>query len=73
MKEKIYKRRIYWVSTKTFCGSVAVDQDGLIYGLDTAPYYKKLSGTPFREFLDKLKWRKDLLSCKKIAEEEDPF
>jgi hypothetical protein len=73
IKEKIYKRRIYWLSTKTFCGAVAVDQDGLIYGHDTAPYFKKLNGTKFRELLDSLKWRKELLSCKKIAEEEDPF
>lgn len=73
MKEKIYKRRIYWVATKRFCGAIAVDQNGLIYGYDTAPYYKKMHGKSFRELLDSLKWRKELLSCKKIAEEEDPF
>lgn len=73
MKEKIYKRRIYWVATKKFCGAIAVDQDGLIYEYDTAPYYKKMNGKPFRELLDFLKWKKELISCKKIAEEEDPF
>ncbi len=72
---KIYKRIIYQVTTTRFCAAIAVDQDGYIYKYDTAPCYqwavkRKMK---FRDFLNFLKRKKDLLSCKRVDEEVDPF
>ena len=52
---KVYKRTIYWVNTKKFCGAIAVDQNGKVYGYDTAPCYKWMSGKRFKDMLDYLK------------------
>ena len=69
----IYKRNIYWVNTKKFCGSIAVDQDGLVYKLDTAPCYRWMSGKKFREMLSYLKSKNYLINCRKIGNNIDPF
>jgi len=72
---KIYKRTIYQVTTKKFCGAVAVDQDRYVYLYDTAPCFqwaaKKKMG--FSDFLSFLKRKNDLINCKKIEEDIDPF
>lgn len=73
MKEKIYKRRIYWVATTKFCGAIAVDQDGLIYGPDTAFYFQKMHGKSYRKLLDHLKITKQFISSKRIGTDIDPF
>jgi len=70
-----YKRTIYWVNTKYACGAVAVDQDGKVYELDTAPIYrwaakKNMTFQAFRKYLLK---KGDLLGVKKIAVDIDPF
>lgn len=69
----IYKRRIYWLNTIKFCGGVAVDQDGLVYKWDTAPCYQWMHGKNFNKMLKYFKYKKWLISCKKIDEEIDPF
>jgi hypothetical protein len=71
----IYKRTIYWVNTKDACGAVAVDQDGMVYELDTAPIYrwaarKKMTFQTFRKILLK---KGVLLNVKKIGVDIDPF
>ena len=73
--EKVYKRTIYWIKTKKFCGAVAVDQDGYISEWDTAPCYRWMSKKKmtFSEVMKFLKSKKDVISCKKISEEIDPF
>ena len=71
--EKVYKRRFYWLNTKKFCGCLAVDQNGYVYGLDTAPCYKWMSGKSYSEMLKYLRYKGYLISCQKIGEEEDPF
>ena len=74
-KNKVYKRRIYWLNTKKYCGSVAVDQDGYIYNFDTAPCYLwafKRKMTLF-QLLGYYKSKNWLISCQKIDEEVDPF
>ena len=73
MVDKIYKRRIYWLNTIKFCAGIAVDQDGYVYGLDTAPCYKWMSGKSFSKMLSYLRYKNYLISCKKIEEEVDPF
>lgn len=73
MKEKIYKRKIYWVATTKFCGCIAVDQDGMIYGYDTAPYFKKMHGKSYRKLVDYLKRTNQFISSKRIGTEIDPF
>ena len=71
---KIYKRTVYWVDTKTACGALAIDQDGYLYELDTCPYFKKaFKGKRFSEIMMHLKSRKNLLNCKELRTEIDPF
>jgi hypothetical protein len=72
---KVYKRTHYWVNTKKYCGNVAVDQDGKIYELDTAPCYrwaarKNMSFQQFRKFLQ---YKGVLLNIKKGGTDIDPF
>lgn len=73
--EKVYKRTIYWLNTKKFCGAVAVDQDGYIFALDTAPCYRWMSKKKmrFNEVMRFLKSKNEVISCKKICEDIDPF
>lgn len=73
MKSKIYKRRIYWFNTSSACGSVAVDQDGLVYKWDTAPIFQWMSGKRFVDVKNFLKKKNQFIGCKKISEEVDPF
>ncbi len=70
---KEYKRIIYWVNTKKFCGAIAVDQNGEVYKYDTAPCYRWMSGKKFSKMLNYLKYKKYLLSCKQIGKDVDPF
>jgi hypothetical protein len=70
---KTYKRTFYWLNTKKFCGGVAVDQDRKVFKWDTAPCYQWMSGKPFSEMLEYLKYKKLLISCRKIDTEIDPF
>jgi hypothetical protein len=72
---KVYKRTIYQITTNRFCAGVAVDQDGYVYKFDTAPCFKWAANKKmkFRDFLNFLKRKKDLISCKRIDEEVDPF
>ena len=69
----IYKRRIYWVNTKKFCGAIGVDQNGEVSKYDTAPCYRWMSGKKFTGMLEYMKRKKYLLSCKKIGDDIDPF
>ena len=71
--EKEYRRTIYWVNTKKSCGAIAVDQDGFVYKYDTAPCYRWMSGKKFNKMLSYLKYKKYLISCKKITKDVDPF
>ena len=73
MKTKVYKRRIYWFSTIKATGAVAVDQDGLVYKWDTAPIFRWMSGKRFVEIKKSLQRRNQLISCKLIDTEVDPF
>jgi hypothetical protein len=68
-----YKRTIYWLNTTRFCGQIAVDQDGKVYKYDSAPYWKHAHGKPFRQILDQLKNKKQMISMKKIDTDIDPF
>jgi len=68
-----YKRTIYWCNTTKACGAVAVDQDGLVYKLDTAPYFRWWSGKRFVEMKRFLQRKNQLIGFKKIDEEVDPF
>lgn len=72
---KVYKRIIYQITTTRFCGVVAVDQDGYVYKFDTAPCYRWAAKRKmkFQNFLYFLKKKKDLISCKRLDEEVDPF
>jgi len=71
---KIYKRTIYWVSTRRACGALAIDQDGYLYELDTCPYYKKMfKGKRFSEIMTYLKSKNYLISCKELGNDVDPF
>ena len=70
---KAYKRTIYWVDTKKYCGAIAVDQKGEVYKWDTAPCYQWMHGKKFSEMLNWLKYKKNLIGCKKIGEDVDPF
>lgn len=72
---KIYKRIIYQITTSKFCASLAVDQDGYIYIYDTAPCFKWAAKKKmkFTNFLKYLRSKNDLISCKRIDEEVDPF
>ena len=69
----IYKRRIYWFNTTYACGALAVDQDGLVYKLDTAPIFQWMSGKRFVEMKHYLQRKNQFIGCKKIGEEVDPF
>jgi uncharacterized Fe-S cluster-containing radical SAM superfamily protein len=71
--KKPYKRTFYRVDTKKYCGCIAVDQNGEVYKLDTAPCYKWMSGKKFSKMLNWLKYKKYLISCEKVGEEIDPF
>jgi len=73
--ERVYKRTIYWLNTKKFCGAVAVDQDGYISEWDTAPCYRWMSKKKMRfsEVMRFLNSKKEVISCKKISEDIDPF
>jgi len=68
-----YKRRIYWFNTTQACGAVAVDQDGLVYGLDTAPYFRYWSGKRFQDMKYFFTKKNVYIGCKTIDVEEDPF
>lgn len=70
---KVYKRTIYWLCMKNFCGQIAVDQDGKIYGPDSASYLKFAYGQSFSLFISKMKNKKQIISLKKIDVEEDAF
>jgi len=74
-REKIYKRTIYWVNTKKFCGAVAKDQDGYVVIYDTAPCYKWAAKKEmkFTELLNYYKSKKWLIACRKIDVDIDPF
>lgn len=69
----VYKRTIYYVITKKFCGAIAVDQNRKVFKWDTAPCYQWMTGKQFSEMLDYLKYKKLLVSCEKIDVEIDPF
>ena len=63
------------MNTKDACGAVAVDQDGMVYELDTAPIYrwaarKKYTFQTFRQILLK---KGVLISVKKLEVDIDPF
>jgi len=73
MREKTYKRRIYWFNTTKYCGAVGVDQDGLVSKYDTAPCYRWMSGKRFVEMKKYLQRKNQLINCKKIGEDIDPF
>jgi len=68
-----YRRRIYWFNTTQACGAVAVDQDGLVYEFDTAPYFRYWSGKRFQDMKNFFKRKNIFIGCKTIAIEEDPF
>ena len=72
---KVYKRTIYWLNTNKCCGAVAVDQDGYIYFLDTAPCFRWMAEKhmTFRKALDFLRSKNYLWGCRKITEDVDPF
>jgi len=67
----MYKNTLYRLDTKYGCGGVVVGQNGSIN--ETCPIYRWMFGKPFREVLSGLKRSNKLYSCKKIAEEYDPF
>jgi len=71
--KKIYKRRIYWFSTIKACGAVAVDQNGFVYNLDTAPIFRWMVGKKFVVMKNFLRSKNQFIGCKKIGEEVDPF
>jgi hypothetical protein len=75
MKEKIYKRTIYWLNTNRGCGSVAVDQDGYVYKYDTAPIFSWMwkKEMKFQNVMKFLKGKNAVWGCKKIDEDIDPF
>ena len=64
------KIKTYWVSTKTFCGAIAVDEKGLIHAPMTAPYYKKMHGKSYRKLISYLKSKNYFYSSKRISTEE---
>ena len=72
---KVYKRTIYWLNTKKFCGALAIDQDGYVYEHDTAPCYRWMAKKSLRlsEIMIYLKNKKQIISMKKLTVEEDPF
>ena len=72
---KVYKRTIYWFNTVDACGAVAVDQDGKVYPLDTAPIFRWMakSDKRFVDIKNYLRTKNKLISCKKIDVEIDPF
>ena len=70
---KEYRRTIYWVNTKTLCGAVAVDQNGEVFKWDTAPCYRWMTDKKFTKVLNILKYKKILISCKRIDKDVDPF
>lgn len=61
------KIKTYWVSTKHFCGAIAVDEKGLIYAPKTAPYYKKMHGKSYRKHIIYLKRKNYFYSSKRIS------
>jgi hypothetical protein len=75
MKEKIYKRTIYWLDTNRGCGAVGVNEDGSISKYDTAPIFRWMSKKKmkFYQVLRFLKSKNAVLGCKKIGEDIDPF
>lgn len=73
MKQKIYKRRIYWFSTTKGTGALGVDQDGIISKWDSAPFFRWMSGRRFVEVKNMLRKRNQLIGCKLIDTEVDPF
>jgi hypothetical protein len=58
--------RIYWVNTQKYCGAISVDQNGRVYGPNTAPCYKWMSGKRFSDMISYLKRKNFLLSYRKI-------
>jgi hypothetical protein len=72
---KVYKRTIYWFNATDGCGAIAVDQDGFIYELDTAPKFRWMARKKlkFSKVLSDYRTKNKLLNCKKIDVEEDPF
>jgi hypothetical protein len=67
----MYKNTLYRLDTKYGCGGVVVGQNSHVN--ETCPLYRWMFGKPFREVLSGLKRANKLYSCKKIAEEYDPF
>lgn len=63
------KTTTYWVKTKKYCGAIAVDRHGTIYGRETAPCYRWMAGKKFSKMLNWLRYKKYLQSCKKIDDE----
>ncbi|MHA1872633.1 MAG: hypothetical protein ACTSVB_00855 [Candidatus Heimdallarchaeaceae archaeon] len=75
LNERIYKRTIYWLNTKKYCGAIAKDQNGDIYVYDTAPCYKWAAkrNMKFSQLLAYYRSKNWLISCQKIDVEIDPF
>jgi hypothetical protein len=59
----------YWVKTKKYCGSIAVDQNGIIYARETAPCYRWMSGKKFSKMLNYLRYKRYLQKYKKLDED----
>jgi hypothetical protein len=72
---KIDKRTIYWLCTTKFCGALAIDQDGYVYKLDTAPCYRWMADKRMRlsDITNFLKNKKQMISLQKINDEIDAF
>jgi hypothetical protein len=67
----MYKNILYRLDTKYGCGGVVVGESGYIN--ETCPLYRWMLNKRFSEVLSGLKKGKKLYSCKRIAEEYDPF
>jgi len=67
----VYKNTLYRLDTKYGCGGVVVGQNGFIN--ETCPLYRWMLNKLFKDVLRGLKQSNKLFSCKKIAEEFDPF
>lgn len=72
---KTYQRNIYWFNTVDACGAVAVDQDGYVYPLDTAPVFRWMakSNKRFVDIQKYLRTKNKLIMCKRIDRDIDPF
>lgn len=61
-------KTFYWVNTRKFCAGITVDENDKVYGPETAPCYKWMSGKKFTEMMKWMRNKRYLISCKKLNE-----